>query len=160
MNRKFKKSAGQVLANGGVAGLIGFLTLLVPHHATTLQVMMATSLASATADTVSSELGVVYGRRFYNIGTLRSDKRGLDGVVSLEGTFLGVVGGLLIAVIYALEFGFGKNMFWIVVAGTIGNLADSVLGATLERSRIMNNNAVNFCNTLVAALAALLTILF
>lgn len=154
------RTAGQVLANGGMSGLLGYTTLLLPQHAPTLQVMIAASLASATADTVSSELGVVYGRRFYNICTFKKDKRGLDGVVSVEGTLLGIAGSVLIALIYAIGFGISKYMLWIVVAGTAGNLADSLLGATLERSRILNNNAVNFCNTLIAALVALVVTRF
>jgi uncharacterized protein (TIGR00297 family) len=150
------RTAAQVFANGGVAALTGAFALVAPHQATLLQMMMAASLASAAADTVSSELGVVYGRNFYNICTFKREKRGLDGVVSLEGMLLGICGSLLIAMIYAVGFGFDKNVIWIVVAGTVGNLVDSVLGATLERSHFMNNNAVNFCNTLVAALVVLL----
>ena len=42
----------------------------------------------------------------------------------------------------------------ITVAGTIGNLADSVLGATLERAGVLSNDGVNFFNTLTAALVA------
>ena len=148
------RTAGQVLANGGVAGLIGFASLLTPQHAAALQVMMAASFASATADTISSELGVVYGRHFYNIRTLKKDQRGLDGVISFEGTILGLFGSVLIAIIYAISLGISKNFVWIIIAGTTGNLADSYLGATLERAQILNNNAVNFLNTLVAALVA------
>ena len=154
------RTAGQVLANGGAAGLLGFATLLTPQHATTLQVMMAASLASATADTISSELGVVYGRRFYNIRTFQKDKRGLDGVISWEGTLLGIGGSVLIALLYAVVFGMTINVLWIVIAGTIGNLSDSYLGATLERSHRLNNNGVNFLNTLIAALVAGLLLLF
>jgi uncharacterized membrane protein len=36
----------------------------------------------------------------------------------------------------------------------MGNLADSVLGATLERQHKMGNDTVNFLNTLFAALVA------
>jgi uncharacterized membrane protein len=43
---------------------------------------------------------------------------------------------------------------WLLVAGTAGNLADSVLGATLERRGVLDNNTVNFLNTLTGALVA------
>ena len=42
----------------------------------------------------------------------------------------------------------------IILAGLIGNLADSLLGATLERKGVLSNDAVNFLNTAIAALAA------
>lgn len=155
-----KRNAGQVLANGGVAAIIGILTWLIPAKAGLLSLMMAASLASAMADTLSSELGMIYGRRSYNIISWKKDERGLDGVISLEGILIGIIGSVIIAVIYSLGFGWNYNFLWIVIAGTIGNLADSVLGALLERKHYLENDAVNFLNTLAAALAAGAFILF
>jgi uncharacterized membrane protein len=63
---------------------------------------------------------------------------------------------LLIAIIYSISYGLDERFIWIAVAGTIGNLSDSVLGATLERKGIIPNDVVNFFNTLVAALFLLL----
>lgn len=151
---KHARTAGQVFANGGLAGILGMLILFLPQHAITLQLMLAASLSSATADTVSSELGMVYGRRFYNIHTGQKEARGLDGVVSVEGLLLGMAGSILIAFVYCFGFGFGASFLWIVVAGTAGNLVDSYLGAVWERKNILTNNAVNFLNTVLAALTA------
>ena len=86
------RTTGQVLANGGVAALAGLAIMFWPGQQTVLEIAMAASLSSATADTLSSELGMVYGRRYYNILTGRRDQRGLDGVVSLEGTLIGIAG--------------------------------------------------------------------
>lgn len=149
---KGRRNAIQVIANGGVAAVAGLLIILFPEHKELFRIMMAASLASATADTLSSELGNVYGKRYYNIVSFQSDKRGLDGVVSLEGSLFGVAGSLVIALIYALGFSWGSAVWIIVVAGVLGNILDSILGATLQRRHYLNNDAVNLLNTLLAAL--------
>jgi uncharacterized protein (TIGR00297 family) len=149
-----KRNTGQVLANGGVAAIIGIVICFMPAQIELLRIMMAASLASAMADTLSSEFGMIYGHRFYNIVTFKKDERGLDGVISLEGTVIGIAGSVIIAIIYALGFGWNNSFLIILVAGTIGNLSDSVLGALLERRHYLDNDDVNFLNTLIAALAA------
>lgn len=151
---KGRRTAGQVVANAGVAGLMGMLAWQYPPAAPLAGLMIAGSFAAATADTLASELGNVYGRRYYNILTFRPDTRGLNGVVSLEGTVLGLAGTAVLAVAYCLGFGWGAGFGWLLVAGTVGNLMDSVLGATLERRGWLGNNAVNFINTLTGALVA------
>ncbi|PJJ61070.1 DUF92 domain-containing protein [Hymenobacter chitinivorans] len=153
---KGRRTTGQALANGGVAALTGLLAWWWPAHQAVFQLMLAGSFAAATADTLSSELGNVYGRRYYNAWTWRPDTRGLNGVVSLEGTLLGLAGSGLIAVLYCLGVGWSRDFVWLLVAGTAGNLADSLLGATVERRAYLSNNAVNTLNTAVGALTAAL----
>lgn len=156
---KGKRTPGQVMANGGVAAIVGAIAWYKPASAHIMQLMMAGSLAAATADTLSSELGTLFGRRFYNIITLKKDQPGLDGVVSIEGTLIGVIGAAIIAGVYSIGHGWNSEFYWIIVAGITGNLADSLLGATLERKRLIGNNMVNFLNTLTGAMACLLLFL-
>ena len=92
--------------------------------------------------------------------TFKKDIRGLNGVISFKGTIIGIAGSSLIALIYSAGAGFTIHFLWIVIAGTIGNLTDSVLGATLERKHILNNDAVNFLNTLAGAIIGLLLYYF
>jgi uncharacterized protein (TIGR00297 family) len=155
------RKISQVLANGGLSALLAIAVLVDPKSEPLMSFLIACSLASAAADTVSSELGIIYGSSAYNVITFKKDQRGLDGVVSIEGTFFGVLAAALIAVNYYLFFR-GVYPFWLIItAGTIGNYADSFLGATLERRRLLSNDVVNFLNTLIAAVAGLLmTIIF
>ncbi|MFA6087849.1 TIGR00297 family protein [Mucilaginibacter sp.] len=154
-----KRNAGQVLANGGIAAIMGLLAYQIPSQTILFTVLTAAALASATADTLSSELGMVYGRRFYNIINFKPDEKGRDGVISLEGTLIGIAGSVVIAVIYAIGFGWGNTFFYIIIAGTMGNITDSILGATLERKAYLNNDAVNFLNTALSVLTCWLLIL-
>jgi uncharacterized protein (TIGR00297 family) len=151
-----KRKTSQVLANAGVAAILALLSILVDYNLAILQVMIAGSLASATGDTLSSELGNLYGRNFYNIATLKKDSRGLNGVISLEGTLFGVLGSVIIALIYTIAHGWSFAFVAIVVAGVAGNIFDSLLGSLFERKRYLGNDAVNFLNTAFAATVALL----
>ncbi|MHA4844183.1 DUF92 domain-containing protein [Flavitalea antarctica] len=155
-----RRNSLQVLANGGIAGLLGLAALLFPQFGHSILIIMAASLSSATADTISSELGSLYGKKFVNILTFRSDRRGENGVISGEGLLFGVVGSIMIALAYALSAEFSlATILIIILSGTIGNVVDSILGATLERNGKMNNDAVNFLNTFCGALSGFLLLL-
>ncbi|MCB0840637.1 MAG: DUF92 domain-containing protein, partial [Bacteroidetes bacterium] len=125
---------------------------IFPQHETVFLPMLAASLAAAASDTFSSELGNVYGKTYRNILTFSKDERGKDGVISLEGSLLGLLGSGIIALIYGLWFGLYAQAIVIFVAGYSGNLMDSLLGATLQKHGYMNNDTVNVGCTLFAAL--------
>lgn len=166
------RNTGQVIANGGIAAILGILAFLYPLHRDLYSLMLAASLASATGDTLSSELGMIYGRNHINILTGKPDERGADGVISLEGLLIGLIGSAIIATAWlALKRPTGpaeglsaigpsaastaiRSAAIITLAGLLGNLADSLLGATLERKGRLSNDVVNFCNTGIAALCA------
>lgn len=147
-----RRNGAQVLANAGAACLCALLAWFFPADKLLFVMALAACFSAATADTLSSELGSVYGRQFYNIVSFKPDKRGKNGVVSLQGTLAGILGSCIIALPFSIVFGW-QYFIWVVLAGTLGNIADSILGATLERSGAVNNNWVNFLNTVCAALA-------
>ena len=151
------RTAAQVFANGGIAALCALLSLAYPLYSAIFMVMFASSLASALADTLASELGIIYGRRFYNVLSLKPDVKGLDGVVSFEGTMIGAFGAFLVGICFS---GFTSIAVIIGIAGMLGNLFDSVIGATFERNGLIGNNFVNFLNTLFAALIGFILFLF
>ena len=150
---KGKRSYVHAISNAGVAGFLGFFAWIFPEKAFLCQVCMCASMCCALSDTFSSELGNIFGKRYFNILNFRADKRGNDGAISVEGTLFGVLGALLMTIYSMFAFGFSSG-FWIFLAGFLGNLMDSILGASLQKKGYLNNHSVNFFSTLFAAFFA------
>lgn len=149
-----RRSARHALANGGVAAACALFaaTTAFPEA---FALALAGALATAAADTAGSEIGQLWGRRTFLITTLRPVPRGTQGAVSIEGTLAGVAASVLVAALGA----WGGLYPWsgvavVVVAAFLGTVLESVVGATLERRGLLDNEAVNFLNTLVGALIA------
>jgi len=151
---KGRRVASQVMANAGVPAVAALIALCFPSQRESCMVLIAAAFASATSDTLSSELGNVYGRRFYHVLSWQKDIRGENGVISLEGSLAGLAGSAAIAFLFACFKGWTHLVAVVLIAGMAGNIFDSVLGATFERKRLLGNDAVNFLNTLFAALVA------
>jgi uncharacterized protein (TIGR00297 family) len=149
------RSARHALANCGVAVYLAILAAVAPAPGLYLLAFVA-AYATAAFDTLSSEIGQAWGGRPIMITTLRRVPVGTDGAVSLVGTLAGFGGALAIAAL-ARAVGLIPPVAIpvVLVAAFVGSSADSLLGATLERRGLMDNEAVNFSNTLVGALAAL-----
>jgi uncharacterized protein (TIGR00297 family) len=158
------RSAAQVAANLGAAALIStslFESWAVnsrwmPHSATALLVACLAAMAEAAADTVSSEIGQVFGGRPRMITTLRSADPGTDGGITFAGTIAGIAAGAIVAALGTFAVYPELRFFMIATAGAVfGLFFDSLLGATLERRGWLNNDAVNFLSTVSAAGLAL-----
>src|SRR5260370_40663811 len=80
---------------------------------------------------------------------------GPGGGITVRGSSAGLAAGLVIAAVAAVAGMLPQAQLWIPVApGFAGMLLDSILGATLQRRRWINNEAVNFLATLAAAALA------
>ncbi|HWZ81002.1 MAG TPA: DUF92 domain-containing protein [Terriglobales bacterium] len=147
------RNAWQVLANLAVPamnatafGMTGNRMWLVATVAT---------LAEAATDTVASEVGQSYSRTAVMITSWKPVSAGTDGGITVMGTIAGTIAGFLIAGSAALCGLVRPAQLWIpVTAGFAGMLADSLLGASLQRRGWMNNEAVNLAGTIIAAGAA------
>ncbi|WP_418283181.1 DUF92 domain-containing protein [Halorubrum sp. DTA98] len=153
------RGTGNVLANSAVAlvALVGYAaTDHVDVPAALFGFAFAGAIATALADTLSSEIGGLYdGPRL--ITTLKPVDPGTDGAVTWQGEVAGVVGGLVVAAIAAVGMPLGDPAVAgaiVVAAGVVGMTADSLLGALIEGDRI-GNQAVNFLATLSGAIAAI-----
>ena len=146
------------VANCSVGAFLAILAMLSPENKGLIFIAgFFGAFATAAADTVSSEIGQVLGKHPILITTLRPVPVGTEGAVSLEGTFAGIVASAVLCGIGILLGSINITIGWIcVVAGFIGTTVESYLGATLEQMKIVDNEIINFMNTLVGAAAAML----
>ena len=147
-----RRGAAKVLANGGVAAICALFSV-VADPATLFLFAFVTALAAACADTVESEIGQVWGRPTVLITTFRPVAPGVDGGISPVGTAAGFAGALSIAGLAAAGGLIDRSVVLpIASAALLATLLESVVGATIERRGLLNNQGVNLFNTLAAAL--------
>lgn len=148
------RSAGQVIANGLVAATLAVWAGIAPSPL--VIAAFAGAIAAATADTWATEVGLLSPSLPRLITTWRRVAPGASGGVTLLGTAAGAAGAGVIALLSQWVLGTSDDAVWIAAMGAM--VIDSLLGATLEgRSRVIDNNAVNFLATMSgAALTALL----
>jgi uncharacterized membrane protein len=177
------RNAAQVAANLGIAplvamaGSLGALSNWISDSssvtvrtklglAVILSHMIAVAaLAEAAADTVSSEVGQVFGGEPRLITTWRRVPIGTDGGVTAIGTGAGALAAVVVAAISTFVFTggevllskerSGREFAMLASGGIFGLVFDSILGQTLERKGLLNNDAVNFLSTLSAVIVVI-----
>ncbi|MDR7483079.1 MAG: DUF92 domain-containing protein [Armatimonadota bacterium] len=171
------RDAGQVLGTAGVAAvaatLWGLGVLPDPTRGLLVPALLG-ALATAAADTWATEVGMLSRVPPRLITTWAYVPAGTSGGLTLVGTLAGVAGAVLVA---AAGAGRDPRLFtaaWI--AGVLGMIVDSLLGATLQAAfrrpdgvvtetpgsgvatvrglRWMTNSTVNAVATLLGAAAA------
>ncbi len=162
------RGTGNVAANSAVAlvSVVGFAATAgdggVLSAAFTLA--FAGAVATAMADTLSSEVGGLFDRPRL-VTTLRPVPAGTDGAVTWQGEVAGLAGAALVGLVATVQ-----TPVWgavvgpvalvgptatlvITLAGVGGMTVDSLLGAAVEGDRV-GNEAVNFLATLSGAVIA------
>ncbi len=135
------RDAGQVLANGGLAGVFVLLHLAFPG-AVWPWLAFAGSLAAVNADTWATELGVLSPVAPVGITTLRPVERGASGGITVTGTLASLAGAAVIGLLAVLTMpspDWPLALAFISLAGLFGSLVDSFLGATAQAIYICPN---------------------
>jgi uncharacterized protein (TIGR00297 family) len=148
-----RRGAGNAIANTGLAAFAALVALGMPDPSLA-QLAMVAALATAASDTVASEVGKAWGRATWLVVGFRRVPPGTSGAVSLEGTAAGFAAAVLLAWIADGLISY-EWIFGVAVAATMASLIESVLGATLEKSGVLNNDALNFINAAFGAGLAL-----
>jgi len=143
-----RRDAGQVLANGGVSGVLALgyflLALVSPQYPLlpALWVGFAASLAAANADTWATELGVLNHSQPISLRNFKRVPGGTSGAISLVGTLAALAGAAVVAGVTVLMglagwapaggLSFGGQCVLISLAGLLGAMVDSALGAWVQ----------------------------
>ena len=127
-----RRDAMQVLANS-VPCLIGLFMYRFTSYGTVGLVLFSSGIAEAVADTWSGEIGALSKNDPVSIITFTKVPKGLSGGVSLLGTLSGLMGSFLIALLAVGCFTLSPiHLPVITIAGALGSLFDSFLGATVQ----------------------------
>jgi uncharacterized protein (TIGR00297 family) len=174
-----QRDLGQALANGGVATIAALFFGLSQNPIGFAALVGA--LAEANADTWATELGVLSKRWPRLITSGRTVEAGTSGGVTALGLLAAALGAGAIGLLAALFRSDGRLISIGLIAGSIGALFDSLIGATVqgiyyserrqketEKSteldgtpnrllrgfRLINNDVVNFASTLIGAVVS------
>jgi uncharacterized protein (TIGR00297 family) len=132
-----RRDLAQTLANGG-AGATLALAYGLSGAPITLLAAFAGVMATVTADTWATELGILspYPPRLITSG--RTVAPGTSGGISAYGMLASAAGALMIGVVLVLLAALERRAWqpWLLpaalVGGLAGSLADSLLGATVQ----------------------------
>lgn len=154
-SREGRRGAGNALANCVVSAVAAIVAVTTPHQSAAWLALVA-ALTAGAADTVASEIGKAWGKRTFLVIGLRPAPPGTPGAMSLEGTIANVVAALALATLGATLGLIALSAILAVVVGALaGAFVESVLGATLEKPGILNNDLLNFITTAVAVAVTL-----
>jgi uncharacterized protein (TIGR00297 family) len=127
-----KRDHIQVIANGGLGGILVILNYFFPSEL--FYFVFVSSVAAVCSDTWSTEIGTFSQAVTLNILTFKIVQQGISGGISLIGTLGGILGAAAIALssIFWISAKHLNYIFFIIFAGIIGNLFDSIIGASIQ----------------------------
>jgi uncharacterized protein (TIGR00297 family) len=154
-----RRSWREAVANLLAGAFFATMVILTHHEAAFLAALIA-CFAEAAGDTISSELGQVMSSQAFLITTFKPVKAGENGGISAFGTLAGTVAStLIVALAFALHLCTKGPALIALAAAILGNLFDSLLGATIEHRGLVTNGLVNFAGTTFAGALALAAML-
>lgn len=136
-----KRNWRQVSANGIVPMLASLLLYFRHDLRPEATLLFLGALATATADTWATEIGMRYGGTVYNILSFSKMKKGLSGGVTLIGLAASAGGALLIALLSMIPIDndgglcgliFVPVPLVITLTGFCGSLIDSIIGSAFQ----------------------------
>ena len=152
-NKNGRRGYKNAFANVGI-GIIACILFGVTANPV-FAVVFIGSVATAAADTLASEIGVVAGKNPRMITSMKPCTAGINGGVTLAGQ-LACAGGAVFISLLGYLFGIVPltGALAACIAGIIGTNIDSLIGALIENKGLIGNAGTNLLATLSGGLAA------
>ncbi|MDD3421487.1 MAG: DUF92 domain-containing protein, partial [Methanocellales archaeon] len=113
------------------------------------------AIATATGDTLASEIGETSEYQPVSIITFKRVRTGTNGAISVLGEISAIAGSAAIGILAIFLGMAGLQVASItILGGFIGANVDSLLGATLENRGYLTNSSVNLFATAAGALVS------
>ena len=122
----------QVISNGGIAGILVIINSIYPDDL--FYLIYLSTLAAVCADTWATEIGTWRVNVTYNILNFQKITQGTSGGISMPGIIGAIIGTLLISLSGLSWIHIGIVLYFsiIIIAGILGCIVDSLLGATVQ----------------------------
>ncbi len=163
-----------VLANGSIMALIAVFRFQLGFP--TASILFICSISVAASDSFANEIGVLSNKTYLITNLQKRVRPGTHGGISLRGQCAALAGAIIPAIIgWFLISEFNVNLFQVtsqaqmplttytlilpIIIGFLGCQIDSVLGATLQRQKLISNDEVNLLSILLSVLIIWVVIL-
>lgn len=128
------RSYTNVIANGGIASILAFASIMVESEL--LAIAFTGAILTATADTIATEIGLLSkSTPFLLLKPSKKCMKGESGGVTILGLTSSFISILIIGII-SMVLGIINTQYQIIaiiIGGYGGNLIDSIMGGTIQR---------------------------
>jgi uncharacterized protein (TIGR00297 family) len=165
-----ERNAKNVFANGLIPVIIPVFRYWLGDPLAGFLFIIA--ISEAASDSFANEIGVLSNRAYLITNLKKRVRPGTDGGVSVLGEMAGLVGAFIPALLgWILISEFNHNLITVtnspqmpmtvatllvpMLIGFLGCHIDSILGATLQRRKLISNDTVNFLSVIICVLFGL-----
>ena len=153
------RGAKHLIADLGVVVILAFAVLIEAEYHQRYQLYFAAltaALGTSLGHSLSSDLGQIYGKKVYLLITMERVKSGTKGAVTIEGSMLGALASLLMAVLAGVLGMFPsypiKTVVLVTFAAVIANFVRSIIGGIFNQfEKSTNDFVIKFINTAIGA---------
>ena len=172
--RHGERGVASVMANGSILTFIAVFRFQLGYPIA--GILFITSISVAASDSFANEIGVLSNKTYLITNLSKRVHPGTNGGVSILGQGAALLGASIPAIIgWFIISEFNSDIFQIttlaqmpmsaytlflpIIIGFVGCQIDSILGATLQRQKLISNDDVNFISIMLSVLITAVIIL-